>query len=119
MISEGTWNKPLEDLLRDTVEAKLLVLRGGGIPSRPSVARWIGFFDSPSAQSWYSAHNASVVAGYLAHRGLAWREDASNLDDRFARTIGFHRAGVGIAALVSATCRYGIGLTARPSTRTS
>jgi len=68
------WRAVNEALLRDTVEAKLLVLRGGGIPSRPSVARWIGFFDSPSAQSWYSAHNASVVAGYLAHRGLAWRE---------------------------------------------
>ena len=65
------WRAVNEDLLRDTVEAKLLVQRGGGDPSRPSVARWVCFFNAPSAQSWYAAHNASVVAGYLAHSGLA------------------------------------------------
>lgn len=65
------WRAVNEDLLRDTVEAGLLVQRGGGQPSRPSVARWVGFFNAPSAQSWYLAHNASVVAGYLAHRRLA------------------------------------------------
>jgi hypothetical protein len=31
----------------------------------------VSFFDAPSAQSWYGAHNASVVAGYLAHSALA------------------------------------------------
>jgi hypothetical protein len=65
------WRAVNEDLLRDTVEAKLLVERGGGDASRPSVARWVGFFESPSARSWYAAHNASVVAGYLGHSGLA------------------------------------------------
>jgi hypothetical protein len=35
------------------------------------VARWVSFFAAPSARSWYLAHNASVVAGYLAHRELA------------------------------------------------
>jgi hypothetical protein len=68
------WRAVNEDLLRDTVEAKLLVQRGGGVASRPSVARWVCFFKAPSAQSWYAAHNASVVAGYLAHSGLAARE---------------------------------------------
>jgi hypothetical protein len=65
------WRAVNEDLLRDTVEAKLLVEHGGGVPSRPTVARWVSFFAAPSARSWYLAHNASVVAGYLAHRGLA------------------------------------------------
>ena len=65
------WRAVNEDLLRDTAEAKLLVQRGAGTPSRPSVARWVNFFNAPSAQSWYGAHNASVVAGYLAHAGLA------------------------------------------------
>ena len=65
------WRAVNEDLLRDTVEAKLLIQRGDGQPSRPSVARWVNFFDAPSAQSWYGAHNASVVAGYLAHAALA------------------------------------------------
>jgi hypothetical protein len=65
------WRAVNEDLLRDTIEAKLLVQHGGGDASRPSVARWVCFFSAPSAQSWYAAHNASVVAGYLAHSGLA------------------------------------------------
>jgi hypothetical protein len=65
------WRAVNEDLLRDTLEAKLLVQRGGGHASRPTVARWVEFFDAPSAQSWYRAHNASVVAGYLAHSALA------------------------------------------------
>lgn len=65
------WRAVNEDLLRDAVEAKLLVQRGGGHPSRPTVARWVEFFESPSARSWYGAHNASVVAGYLAHSALA------------------------------------------------
>jgi hypothetical protein len=65
------WRAVNEDLLRDAVEAKLLVQRGGGTPSRPTVGRWVAFFESPSARSWYGAHNASVVAGYLAHSALA------------------------------------------------
>lgn len=64
------WRAVNEDLLRDTIEARLLVRRGGH-PSRPTVRRWVDFFDAPSAQSWYRAHNASVVAGYLAHSALA------------------------------------------------
>jgi hypothetical protein len=65
------WRAVNEGLLRDTVEAKLLIERGEGQPSRPNVARWVNFFNAPSARSWYEAHNASVVAGYLAHAGLA------------------------------------------------
>ena len=65
------WRAINEGLLSDTVEAKLIVERGEGQPSRPSVARWVNFFEAPSARSWYEAHNASVVAGYLAHAALA------------------------------------------------
>jgi hypothetical protein len=65
------WRAVNEGLLRDTFEAKLLIERGEGKPSRPSVARWVNFFNAPSARSWYEAHNASVVAGYLAHADLA------------------------------------------------
>ena len=65
------WRVVNEDLLRDTLEAKLLVEREVGAPSRPSVGYWVDFFRAPSARSWYLAHNASVVGGYLAHRWLA------------------------------------------------
>jgi hypothetical protein len=52
-------------------DADTYAFRRGGAPSRPSVAHWVCFFNAPSAQSWYAAHNASVVAGYLAHAALA------------------------------------------------
>jgi hypothetical protein len=70
------WRAVNEDLLRDTIEAKLLVEHGGR-PSRPTVERWVAFFDAPSAQTWYGAHNASVVAGYLAHSALAALEPSA------------------------------------------
>ena len=84
------WRAVNEGLLRDTVEAKLLVERGEGQPSRPTVARWVDFFNAPSARSWYEAHNASVVAGYLAH------SDARCV--RGARRAILHerRAGAGV-----------------------
>src|SRR5260370_35739886 len=52
------------------------VVDGGqaGTASRPSVACWVRFLRRPSAEAWYRAHNASIVAGYLAHRDLAREE---------------------------------------------
>ena len=72
------WRAVNEDLLRDTLEATLLIQRGGGHPSRSSVERWVAFFAAPSAQTWYAAHNASVVAGYLEHTALAAQRCPSN-----------------------------------------
>jgi hypothetical protein len=64
------WRAVNEGLLRDGWEAELLVRGCPGTPSRPSVARWVGFMRAPSAHSWYRAHNASIAAGYALHRGL-------------------------------------------------
>src|SRR5260370_8879099 len=52
------------------------VVDGGqaGTASRPSVACWVRFLRRPSAEAWYRAHNASIVAGYLAHRDLSRQE---------------------------------------------
>jgi hypothetical protein len=65
------WRAVNEGLLTDASEADRLVDGGIGAPSRPSVARWVSFLHRPSGRSWYRAHNASIVAGYLAHRDLA------------------------------------------------
>ena len=64
------WRAVNESLLRDTVEADLLA---GGAPGRPStsgVALWLTFLRRPTPQTWYRAHNASIVDGYLRHRDL-------------------------------------------------
>ena len=68
------WRAVNERLLRDTCEAGALA---HGVPGRPtsrSVAHWLRFLDRPSPSTWYRAHNASIVAGYLEHRDLALLE---------------------------------------------
>ncbi len=68
------WRAVNEGLLVDTWEADRLVGGGLGDATRPSVARWVSFLYRPSGASWYRAHNASIVAGYIAHRDLAQAE---------------------------------------------
>jgi hypothetical protein len=68
------WRAVNEGLLRDAWQAELLDSGQPGTPSRPSVACWVRFLRRPSAEAWYRAHNASIVAGYLAHRDLSEQE---------------------------------------------
>jgi hypothetical protein len=68
------WRAISDSLLRDKVEADLLAGALGGGPSSRTVDNWLGFIRAPSAGAWYRAHNASIVAGYLAHEVLAARE---------------------------------------------
>jgi hypothetical protein len=72
------WQAVNEALLRDAWEARYLLDAAGDTagdtPSRPAVSRWMEFLRDPSPRSWYQAHNASVVAGYIRHRQLAAAE---------------------------------------------
>ncbi|TQS39819.1 hypothetical protein FL583_38000 [Cryptosporangium phraense] len=66
------WRSVNENLLRDAYEARLRVRTGrdtGG-----AVQRWVEFLRTPSPRSWYRAHNASIITGYVEHRALADRE---------------------------------------------
>ena len=65
------WQAVNEGLLRDAWEARLLLDTAARSPSRPAVTRWGEFLQAPSPRSWYWAHNASIVAGYIQHRHLA------------------------------------------------
>ena len=54
---------------------------------------WLEFSERPSGRNWYRAHNASIVAGYLAHRDLADRESAAEqffMDVALARVLYAH-----------------------------
>jgi hypothetical protein len=68
------WRAINEGLLRDAWQAELLVSGQAGGATQPSVACWVAFLRRPSAEAWYRAHNASIVAGYLAHRDLSAQE---------------------------------------------
>jgi hypothetical protein len=82
------WRAVNERLLRDKVEARLLLESGVGAASAPSVELWVDFLRSPSPAGWYRAHNASIAAGYLANEALAARELAP---ERFLMNVAFVR----------------------------
>ncbi|MDG4826598.1 hypothetical protein O7635_32510 [Asanoa sp. WMMD1127] len=65
------WRAVNEGLLRDGCEAMARSGGMGGAVSSPAVALWDAFIADPTARTWYRAHNASIVAGYLEHRDLA------------------------------------------------
>ena len=70
------WRAVNERLLRDGCET--VALLGGlvGEPSSRAVRFWLEFGARPTGRNWYRAHNASIVAAYLEHRGLAEAEGA-------------------------------------------
>jgi hypothetical protein len=68
------WRSVNEGLLRDACEAGLLMAGLPGSAGRPAVSRWVDFLRQPSGPTWYRAHNASIVAGYLEYRHLTAAE---------------------------------------------
>ena len=63
-----------ERLLRDSCEAFGRATGRRGPSSTSTVDHWIAFIDEPTGQTWYRAHNASIVAAYLDHADLAAHE---------------------------------------------
>jgi hypothetical protein len=82
------WRSMNERLLRDGCEAVALVGGRGGDPSSHAVRLWLQFIDDPTPSCWYRAHNASIVAGYLEHEGLAGDERAA---ERFFMNVALAR----------------------------
>jgi hypothetical protein len=69
------WRAANERLLRDGCEAVARSGGRGGAPSSPVIELWLSFIANPRKQTWYRAHNASIVAAYLENRDLAEREN--------------------------------------------
>ncbi|WP_156994318.1 hypothetical protein [Pseudonocardia acaciae] len=82
------WRAVNERLLRDKIEAWLLLAGAGGTASAYSVELWARFLRSPSPARWYRAHNASVAGGYLEHEPLAYLEVRS---ERFMMNVALLR----------------------------
>ena len=82
------WRAVNEGLLRDAWEADRLLAGRPGPASRPSVSRWSGFLQRPSAVTWYRAHNASIAAAYLDHEALARSELPA---ERFVMNVALAR----------------------------
>jgi hypothetical protein len=85
----SAWWRAMNDrLLRDGSEAVGLLGGLAGEPSSAAVRLWLEFSASPMGRTWYRAHNASVVGGYLEHRDLA---DAEGLPERFFMNVALVR----------------------------
>ena len=63
-------------LIRDMLEARYLFEAGLDTcaGSNEAVDAWLAYFAQPSPQSWYLAHNRSIVLGYLTYEDLALQE---------------------------------------------
>lgn len=68
------WRTVNERLLRDVEQARLLTEWKGSVSAGP-VAWWMAFFEERSPRTWYRAHNASIISGYLSAAPLALREN--------------------------------------------
>jgi hypothetical protein len=68
------WRAVGDRLLVDMLEADEYHRRGRDAPTTVPTALWLDFLRYPTPPSWYRAHNASVVAGYLEHEMLAAQE---------------------------------------------
>ena len=82
------WRSINERLLRDGCESVALVGGLAGAPSSQAVRLWREFIATPTGPHWYRAHNASIVGGYLDHKGLA---DAENAPERFFMNVALTR----------------------------
>jgi hypothetical protein len=82
------WRAMNDGLLRDGCETVALLGGLTGEPSSPAVRLWLDFAATPTGRHWYRAHNASIVAGYLAHRELA---DAESQPERFFMNVALVR----------------------------
>ena len=82
------WRAVNERLLRDGCETIALLGGRAGEPSSQAVRLWLGFAATPTGRNWYRAHNASIVAGYLEHRGLA---EAESAPERFFMNVALVR----------------------------
>jgi hypothetical protein len=74
------WRAVNERLLRDGCEAVARSGGRGGAPSSPAIELWMSFIADPRRQTWYGAHNATIVSAYLENRDLA---EAENEAERF------------------------------------
>ncbi len=87
------WRSVNEGLLLDAQEADRLVAGRPGPASKPAVLRWADFLRTPSARTWYRAHNSSIIAGYLEQRHLSAAElpvERFFMDVAMARLVCAH-----------------------------
>jgi hypothetical protein len=98
------WRAVNDQLLHDKLEADLIAAGSPGAASSRNVELWLEFISAPSPATWYRAHNASIVAGYLVYEPLAATELSA---ERFMMNVALVR--VLYAHALSAAPRLALG----------
>jgi hypothetical protein len=101
----GWWRAVNERLLHDGCEAVAQSAGHGGEPSSRAIELWLSFIRAPTPCTWYRAHNATIVCGYLENRDLA---EAESKPERFFLNVALLRV-LYVHALV-AKPRLALGL---------
>jgi hypothetical protein len=99
------WRAVNERLLHDGCEA---VAHSAGYPGEQSsraIELWLSFIGEPTPRTWYRAHNATIVCGYLENRDVA---EAESKPERFFLNVALLRV-LYVHALVAAP-RLALGL---------
>jgi hypothetical protein len=68
------WREVNANLLLHAELAALLSDAGYSRADDAATQQWLSYIQEPSAHTWYRAHNASIVSGYLDHREAAVQE---------------------------------------------
>lgn len=73
------WQAVNGQVLRDMLEAHYIHSAGLANCAGPSsaVTAWLAYLSAPAPQSWYAAHNASILLGYRAYEPLARSESVA------------------------------------------
>lgn len=59
------WRAANGQIMRDMEEARILTAGGAEGGANPAVGQWIRYITDPTPQTWYAAHDTSVMLGYL------------------------------------------------------
>jgi hypothetical protein len=82
------WRAVNGRLLLDSLEATARANGLGGEATSQTIAPWTSFIDKPTPQTWYRAHNITIVSAYLEHRELAELESEA---ERFFVNVALAR----------------------------
>jgi hypothetical protein len=91
-----------------SAEAQVAAVRDDPAARLGLMGLWLEFAARPTRRTWYRAHNASIVAGYLEHRDLA---EAESPPERFFMNVALLR--VLCAHALAAAARLALGGFAR------
>lgn len=83
VLGVSTWWRAVNATVCRDAEHALAWYEHGVVPGpeeRPALRRWEAFLRDPSETSWYRAHNASILTGYLRN---AWRARAEQSTEQY------------------------------------